>query len=204
MAKSLQGGEQQGIFHSPFYIFSVFLLPFPPSSLPSQTLQSDHLSKQFANLSWQLRQLWEPQQAENTGDSGQQGSQQGYCGWSLESLSSRDSFTVPKDGDVSDDWCLWRLKSRCQMVPNSWVQFVSGAPLEALPGSIRPLEGRLESLNFFSALSWAFLSVLDVRWLQIRTCPAGGAVYMDVLQEHSLGWEGEPDSRFSKYCFPCA
>jgi hypothetical protein len=45
-------------------------------------------------------------------------------------------------------WCLWRLKCRCQVVPNSWVQFVSGAPLEA-----RPLEGRHESPTLFSALS---------------------------------------------------
>ena len=27
-------------------------------------------------------------------------------------------------------WCFWRLKHRCQLVPNSWVQFVSGASLE--------------------------------------------------------------------------
>lgn len=32
-------------------------------------------------------------------------------------------------------WCLWRLKCRCQVVPNSWVQFVSGAPLEGQPVS---------------------------------------------------------------------
>ena len=50
-------------------------------------------------------------------------------------------------------WCLWRLKRRCQVVPNSWVQFVSGAPREGRPGSIQPLEGRHESPTLFSALS---------------------------------------------------
>ena len=49
-------------------------------------------------------------------------------------------------------WCFWRLKHRCQLVPNSWVQFVSGASLE---GSLffQPLEGRHESPTLFSALS---------------------------------------------------
>ena len=32
-------------------------------------------------------------------------------------------------------WCLWRLKRRCQVDPNSWVQFVSGASLESQPVS---------------------------------------------------------------------
>lgn len=50
-------------------------------------------------------------------------------------------------------WCLWRLKCRCQVVPNSWVQFVSGASLEGQPGSIQPLEGRHDSLILFSTLS---------------------------------------------------
>lgn len=54
-------------------------------------------------------------------------------------------------------WCLWRLKRGCQVVPNSWVQFASGAPLQVLPGSIQHLEGRHESLSLFSAVSRAFL-----------------------------------------------
>ena len=32
-------------------------------------------------------------------------------------------------------WCLWRLKCRCQVDPNSWVQFVSGSSLEGQPVS---------------------------------------------------------------------
>jgi hypothetical protein len=85
-------------------LFSLLLFSFPLSSLPSHILQSDHLSKQFANLSWEQRQLWDPQQAESTGDSEERASQQGCCGGSLDSLSSRNSFTVPEDGDDSDDW----------------------------------------------------------------------------------------------------
>jgi hypothetical protein len=50
-------------------------------------------------------------------------------------------------------WCLWRLKRRCQVVPNNMMQFVSGAPLEGLPGSIQPLEVRHESPSLFSASS---------------------------------------------------
>lgn len=143
-------------------LFFIFLLPLPPSGLPSQILHSNHLSKQFVNWSGQLRQLWEPEQTENTGDSGSWALSRAVVGdrWSLYppgTVSLFQKMVMFQRTETRVWWCLWRLKCRCQVVPGSWVQFVSGAPLQVLPGSIQCLEGRHESLTLFSALSRAFL-----------------------------------------------
>lgn len=111
------------------------------------------------SLSWQLRQLWEPQQAESTGDSGQRGSlSRAVVGdpWTPYPPGTASLFqkmVMILTSEMHVWWCLWRLRRTCQVVPNSWVQFVSGPPLKVLPGSIQPLKGRHESLTLFSALS---------------------------------------------------
>ena len=93
--------NQVGSLHSSLSSSSHFLCPASPPRFSSLITFVNSLLIYLG--SWGSYGSHSRQRAQETQGS-QQGSQQGCCGWSLDSLSSRNSFTVPEDGDDSDDW----------------------------------------------------------------------------------------------------
>ena len=178
----------------------LLLLLFPPSSFPSQILQSDPLSKQFPDLSWELRQLWEPWQEDSTRDSGQRVSLTDAV---IRVLIVQDySFTVPVENGVSEGW---DAGANCLQVAGFLllVQFVSGAPLEIVPGSIHPLEGRAESLALCCALSGAsFPAVCEVTAENYLSSRGRGAHGCSLGAQPCLGSRARLQV-LNKLFFPC-